>query len=144
MGVSLRGRLHKIGEVATFSQLPVKTIRYYEEIGLLAPTVERSESGYRLFTEGVLGRLAFIKRAQSLGLSLSEIRDILAVRDQGQLPCSEVKQHLETKVEAISKQIEALESLKVELQEILDGWQEAPSEKKIAITICPNIQSMPD
>ncbi|WP_083893669.1 MerR family DNA-binding transcriptional regulator [Kamptonema formosum] len=66
MGTSVAEKLHKIGEVAAISGISVKTIRYYEEIGLLAPTVERSESRYRLFGEGVLNRLTFIKRSQSI------------------------------------------------------------------------------
>ncbi|MGJ3246801.1 MAG: heavy metal-responsive transcriptional regulator [Elainellaceae cyanobacterium] len=131
----------KIGDIASESGLPVKTIRYYEEIGLLVPTVERSEAGYRLFDPAVLNRLAFIKRAQSLGLSLQEIHQILGIHDEGQLPCGEVKQHLEVKVESISAQIEALEMLRAELQGILSGWQEQPAPDRIAKTICPNLQS---
>ncbi|HBL11466.1 MAG TPA: heavy metal-responsive transcriptional regulator, partial [Cyanobacteria bacterium UBA11162] len=73
----------KIGDVSSQTGLSVKTIRYYEEMGLLAPTTTRSESGYRLFTPQALKRLAFIKRAQSLGLSLSEIHEILEVYDSG-------------------------------------------------------------
>lgn len=133
-------KLLRIGEVALASGLPVKTVRYYDEIGLLAPTVERSESGYRLFTPHVLNRLAFIKRSQSLGLSLSEVQQILDVHDQGQVPCGEVKHHLESKVAEINQQIEALETLKSELQGILSGWQDQPSPDRFAQTICPNIQ----
>lgn len=133
--------LLKIGEVAAQSGLSVKTIRYYEEIGLLTTTVERSEAGYRLFDSQVLNRLAFIKRAQSLGLSLSEIQEILVVHDHGELPCGEVKQRLEVKVAAIAQQIEALETLKTELQGILSGWEEQPPVDRIAHTICPNLQS---
>jgi DNA-binding transcriptional MerR regulator len=129
----------KIGEVASNSGLPVKTIRYYEEIGLLTPTVDRSETGYRLFNPQVLNRLAFIRRAQSLGLSLSEIHQILNVHDKGELPCGEVKQHLQAKVQAITEQIEALETLKSELQGILSGWEEQPPSYRIAQTICPNL-----
>ncbi|MBW4486909.1 MAG: heavy metal-responsive transcriptional regulator [Trichocoleus desertorum ATA4-8-CV12] len=134
-------QLLKIGEVATQSGLPVKTIRYYEEIGLLTPTVERSEVGYRLFDRSVLNRLAFIKRAQALGLSLSEIHEVLGVHDQGQLPCGEVKQRLQTKLAAIAQQIEALKTLEDELQGILSGWEEQPPVHRIHQTICPNIQS---
>jgi MerR family transcriptional regulator, copper efflux regulator len=130
----------KIGEVATLSNLPVKTIRYYDDIGLLTTTVHRSDSQYRLFTQDVLNRLAFIKRSQALGLNLGEIRQILAVHDQGQLPCGEVRQHLQAKVEAITEQIEALETLRSELQGILSGWQEQPPTHRIAQTICPNLQ----
>ena len=140
MGNSAVAHWLKIGEVASLTGMPVKTIRYYEEIGLLAPTTSRSDSGYRLFTPTVLNRLAFIKRSQSLGLSLSEIQELLEVHDLGKLPCGAVKQHLLLKVEAITKQIEALEILKSELQGLLSGWQEQPPSDRIAQTICPNIQ----
>lgn len=130
----------KIGEVAQLSGLPVKTVRYYDEIGLLTPTVERSQSQYRLFHPEVLNRLAFIKRSQSLGLNLKEIQQILQVHDHGQLPCGEVKHHLEAKVSEINQQIEALMLLKTELQGILSGWQEQPPADRIQQTICPNIQ----
>jgi MerR family transcriptional regulator, copper efflux regulator len=132
--------LLKIGEVAAESGLSVKTIRYYEESGLLLPTVKRSESGYRLFQPQVLNRLAFIRRSQSLGLTLQEIQQILAVHDHGQLPCGEMRQHLELKVEAIEQQIQALETLRAELKGILSGWQDQPSSDRITQTICPNIQ----
>lgn len=132
--------LLKIGEVAASSYLPIKTIRYYEEIGLLTPTVRRSESNYRLFEPIVLGRLAFIKRAQSLGLSLREIQDILLVHDQGQLPCDDVKQKLQKKVQQITEQIESLQLLRSELQGLLSGWQERPPTDIAAQMICPNLK----
>jgi DNA-binding transcriptional MerR regulator len=138
--VTVSIKLLKIGEVAIRSGIPVKTIRYYEDIGLLKSTVQRSESGYRLFGSQVLNRLAFIKRAQSLGLSLNEIQEILNVHDSGQLPCGAVKEHLEAKVEAISKQIESLEILRADLQGLLSGWEEQPPDHLITQTICPNIQ----
>ncbi|MEG4120567.1 heavy metal-responsive transcriptional regulator [Microcoleus sp. N9_B4] len=140
MNISVAEKLYKIGSVAACSGLSVKTVRYYEEMGLLSPAVKRSPAGYRLFGETVFNRLAFIKRSQALGLSLQEIKDILQVRDRGELPCSEAKQHLTAKVEEISVQIAALETLKGELLGILNCWQEQPSEASITSTICPNIQ----
>ncbi|WP_293142518.1 heavy metal-responsive transcriptional regulator [Okeania sp. SIO3I5] len=131
----------KIGQVAALSGFPIKTIRYYEDIGLLEPSVERSESGYRLFEESVLGRLGFIKRAKSLGLSLREISEILVIRDRGELPCREVQHKLTTKVQDITSQIEALENLKTELQQILEHWQEEPSTDQASKNVCPNIQT---
>jgi MerR family transcriptional regulator, copper efflux regulator len=144
-GEGYAAMLLKIGEVATQSGLPIKTIRYYTEIGLL--TAERSElSGYRLFSPQIFWRLEFIKRAQTLGLSLKEIHQILDIHDQGQLPCAEVRQHLEDKIAAIDCQVAALLTLKQDLQEILSRWQE-PSEFEIEAgaiatspTICPNLQ----
>jgi len=134
--------LLKVGDVAEQCGLPTKTIRYYDDIGLLTPTVERSESGYRLFSPDVLNRLAFIKQAQALGLSLTEIHHILEIRDRGELPCGEVRHHLEAKVDAITQQIEALIALRSELQGILSGWEDHPSGDRAAHTICPNLQKL--
>jgi MerR family transcriptional regulator, copper efflux regulator len=140
MSGSLGVALLKIGEAASKSGLSVKTIRYYDEIGLLTPTVERSESGYRLFKPELMQRLAFIRRAQALGLHLSEVQQILTVHDQGALPCGEVKQHLEAKVTEVRQQIEALETLELELKGILSGWQDQPDRGRLEQTICPNLQ----
>jgi MerR family transcriptional regulator, copper efflux regulator len=134
--------LLKIGEAALKSGLSVKTVRYYDEIGLLTPTVERSKSGYRLFRPQVLQRLAFIRRAQALGLHLSEVQQILTVHDHGELPCGEVKQHLEAKVVEVRQQIEALETLELELEGILSGWQDQPNAERLEQTICPNLQGL--
>ncbi|MDB9313019.1 heavy metal-responsive transcriptional regulator [Spirulina sp. CS-785/01] len=131
----------KIGQVASESGLSVKTIRYYEELGLLTPVVHRSKAGYRLFDRKIFNRLAFIKRSQSLGLSLQEIQDILTVHDHGELPCGTVKEHLQQKLDEITQKIESLQILQSELQGILSGWQEHPSQDKIETTICPNIQT---
>lgn len=140
MAVSIASNhLLRIGEVAIASRLPVKTIRYYDDIGLLKPNVERSDSRYRLFTAAVLNRLSFIKRAQALGLSLSEIQHILQVHDAGNLPCGAVRQHLQSKLDEIHAQIQSLETLKSELQGILSGWQDNPSSQSLAQSICPNI-----
>jgi DNA-binding transcriptional MerR regulator len=137
--VSLASSLLKIGEVAEASGLPVKTIRYYDEIELLTPTVERSQTSYRLFHREVFDRLTFIKRAQSLGLSLAEIKDILKVHDQGELPCGEIKHQIQEKVSVIAQQIEELTIRKTELQSLLAQWQEYPSADLAVQTICPNL-----
>lgn len=140
MNYSLAQSLLKIGEVATSSGLSVKTIRYYEQLGLLAPNVIRSDTKYRLFDPAVMDRLSFIKRAQSLGLALTEIKEILAVHDRGVLPCHEVKQHLQDKLQRIDQQIQSLLSLRSELAELLSHWQEDPAQL-VSERICPNIQT---
>jgi DNA-binding transcriptional MerR regulator len=71
---------------------------------------------------------------------LDEIRDILEIYDRGELPCGEVKHHLEAKVEEIDRQIQALKTLKSELKGLLSGWEDRPSRDRISQTICPNIQ----
>jgi MerR family copper efflux transcriptional regulator len=130
----------KIGEVAKQSGLPVKTIRYYADLDLLTAVMGRSPNGYRVFTAAVLNRLAFIRRAQALGLSLQEIGEILGIHDQNTLPCGVVKEHLLDKLAAINEQIRELSTLRAELQGILSGWQDFPAQDGNSGTICPNLQ----
>jgi DNA-binding transcriptional MerR regulator len=128
-----------IGSVAKESGIPIKTIRYYDELGLLK-TSGRTEGGYRLFSADVLSRLKFIKRAQSLGLSLSEIKEFLEVHDQGNLPCDHIKVKLEDKVADIDRQIRQLQLLKQELEGLLSGWETLPDHPEE--TICPIIEQI--
>ena len=126
-----------IGSVAKESGVPIKTIRYYEELGLLKAS-GRTEGKFRLFTSDVLTRLSFIKRAQSLGLTLSEIRELLTVHDRGDLPCEHIKVKLQDKLSDIDEQIQQLLILKLELQALLSGSSTLP--KKVDSIICPLIE----
>jgi DNA-binding transcriptional MerR regulator len=127
----------QIGAVAKESGVPIKTIRYYEELGLLKSSA-RTAGGFRLFNADVLARLHFIKRAQSLGLSLSEIKEFLNVHDGGELPCEQIKIKLEDKVKEIDEQIQQLLILKQELEGLLSGWEIKPDHSHL--TICPIIE----
>jgi len=127
----------QIGVVAKESGVPIKTIRYYEELGLLTSS-GRTEGGFRLFNSDVLARLHFIKRAQSLGLSLSEIKEFLNVHDGGELPCEHIKIKLEDKIKAIDEQIHQLLILRQELSGLVSGWETIPENPEK--TICPIIE----
>ncbi|MEA5621041.1 heavy metal-responsive transcriptional regulator [Cronbergia sp. UHCC 0137] len=126
-----------IGQVKSLSGIPIRTIRYYESLGLLKAS-GRTEGGYRQFSTDVLSRLAFIKRAQHLGLSLEEIQEILNVYDQGQPPCGEIKDKLQEKVTQIDHQIDQLLTLRSEISVLLSGWKE--TEKQQQDIICPILQ----
>ncbi|MDM9580494.1 heavy metal-responsive transcriptional regulator [Nostoc sp. GT001] len=126
-----------IGNVAKSSGVPIKTIRYYEELGLLR-SLGRTEGGFRLFNSDVLARLHFIKRAQSLGLTLSEIKDFLNVHDGGELPCVHIKAKLQDKITAIDEQIQQLLILRQELSGLVSGWETIPENPEQ--TICPIIE----
>lgn len=127
----------QIGLVAKESGVPIKTIRYYEELGLLKAS-SRTEGGYRLFDTDVFARLNFIKRSQSLGLSLLEIKEFLDVHDQGELPCDHIEIKLKDKIVTITQQIEQLQILKLELEGLLSGWETVPEIPEN--TICPIIE----
>lgn len=127
----------QIGVVAKESGVPIKTIRYYEELALLK-SLGRTEGGFRLFNSDVLERLHFIKRAQSLGLSLSEIKEFLDVHDSGELPCEHIKFKLEDKVQAIDEQIQQLLILRQELSGLISSWEMKADNDHL--TICPIIE----
>ncbi|MEH2315396.1 MAG: heavy metal-responsive transcriptional regulator [Nostoc sp.] len=131
-------KLLLIGQVTDISGIPIRTIRYYESLGLLKSS-RRTEGGFRQFSLDVLTRLAFIKRAQNLGLSLEEIGNILQVYDQGQAPCGEIKEKLENKLLQIDHQIDQLLTLRSEIDGLLSGWKNNGRQHKD--TICPIIQN---
>jgi DNA-binding transcriptional MerR regulator len=107
-----------IGELAVRSGVAAKTLRYYEDIGVIdAP--ERSAGGYRLYGEEVLPRLEFIRSAQALGLSLGEIRGIVALRDDGETPCGHVLELLRTRSREVAKTIRQLRLLDAELKALV-------------------------
>jgi MerR family transcriptional regulator, copper efflux regulator len=122
----------KIGELSSKSQVPIRTIRYYEEIGLL-PVPDRSEGHFRLFPSETIQRLLFIKRLQILGLSLH----CLVLFDRGELPCAELRIKLERHIEAIDQQIQEMAALRQQLCDTLQDWDETPQPQENII--CPNL-----
>ena len=104
----------RIGELAEKVGVNPKTIRYYEGIGLL-PDPERLPSGYREYTDDDVDRLRFIRTAQRLGLSLSEISEILGFRDRSERPCDYVLGVLDRQVADLDRRIAEMRELRREL-----------------------------
>ena len=75
------GKMHQIGEVAAEVGLSLRTVRYYEEAGLVRPS-QRTGGGYRLYGEEQIARLALIKQMKPLGFSIQEMRQLLKARDR--------------------------------------------------------------
>jgi DNA-binding transcriptional MerR regulator len=109
----------RIGEVASRSGVSAKAIRYYEDIGLVLPP-RRLASGYRDYDESALDRLAFVRAAQAVGLSLGEIRGILALRDDGDSPCGHVLGLLRSRSAELDRRIAELRSLRGELHRLVE------------------------
>ena len=97
----------KIGTASRKSGLPAKTIRYYEEIGLVR--AKRSENGYRTFTDVDLEHLKFVQRARSLGFTIEECRELLSLYQDTNRASSDVKNLTEAKILEIDRKIEELE-----------------------------------
>ena len=107
----------RIGELAGRLGVTTKSIRFYESIGLL-PDPARTPSGYRRYGEADAERLTFIKTAQRLGLSLDEIREIIAFRDRGERPCDYVADLLRRQVADLDGRIREMRTLRAELKSL--------------------------
>lgn len=125
----------RIGVLAERVGVNPKTIRYYEEVGLL-PAPERSASGYRLYRSADADRLRFIKGVQQLGFSLGEIGEILALRDRGEAPCRYVADRLESRWREIDRQVAELERLKRELERLRERSSRLPAQEPAADAYC--------
>ncbi len=108
----------QIGKVAQETGLGIHAIRFYEREGLLKQPI-RSEGGFRLFDRDSVRDLKFIPKAQELGFSLSEIRELLVLRRTTSEGCSHVRDLLTEKLEAVQKKIQELEALENEIRSAL-------------------------
>src|SRR3989337_3119740 len=106
-----------IGRLAERVGLEAKTLRYYDRVGLLPPAT-RTAAGYRLYDDSAARRLQFIRRAKALGISLADIRRILAVRDEGAAPCSHVLELVTRNLAAVESQIAHMEDLRADLRRL--------------------------
>ncbi len=108
-----------IGDVAARSGLPAKTIRYYEEIGLVTPL--RDGNGYRAFRETDLHKLAFLGRARALGFSIRDCRNLLQLYDDDRRTSAEVKQIAQAHLTEIERKIRDLREMGETLSELVDA-----------------------
>jgi DNA-binding transcriptional MerR regulator len=113
----------RIGEVARRTGLPVKTIRFYCDEGLLQPRT-RSSGGYRLFDEENLAELTIIRALRAMDVSIPELARILEVRRSGVCNCSVLKDSIAAKMTSIDQRISELSAMKNELSRLLDSWQD--------------------
>lgn len=108
-----------IGEVAERAGLPAKTIRYYEDIGLIRP--RRGENGYRMFQPNDLHKLAFIGRARALGFSIEDCRALLALYDDSSRESAQVKQIAQEHLSQIDDKITQLQSMRHTLAHLVEA-----------------------
>ncbi|WP_219416385.1 heavy metal-responsive transcriptional regulator [Pseudonocardia nigra] len=124
----------RIGELAERIGVNTKTIRYYEAIGLV-PAPPRTSSGYRIYSPEDEARVAFIKAAQHLGLSLQEIREVLALRQAGRAPCEHVREVLRDHIRDITRRIAELRRLRGELRALEAVVDEIPGDHALVCRI---------
>jgi DNA-binding transcriptional MerR regulator len=115
----------RIGELAATAGTTTKTLRFYEQTGLL-PRAERAANGYRDYGPESLSRLDFIRRGRAAGLTLAQIREVIGIRDAGNAPCHHVYEILGARLVDIERQIADLEVLRAALIQRRDQAGPAP------------------
>ena len=105
-----------IGHASKASNLPAKTIRYYEDIDLINPA--RTANGYRDYSDNDIHRLTFLQRSRSLGFSIEECRLLLSLYDDENRASADVKSIALSKITEIDRKIEELKSLRHTLSEL--------------------------
>ena len=107
-----------ISQIAVKTGLPPKTIRYYEEIGLITPN--RGANGYRVFTDTHAHKLAFLGRARALGFSIEDCRTLLALYEDDTRASADVKSIAKQHLSAINDKITQLQSMADTLSHLVD------------------------
>jgi MerR family copper efflux transcriptional regulator len=125
-----------IGEVAERARVHIETLRYYERRGLVA-SPPRSMANYRLYPEDAVRRVRFIKRAQELGFTLKEIKELLSLRAAPEAGCAEVRAHAEVKIKDIDEKIGSLTAMKSVLGKLV-----AECAGEGPLTDCPILESL--
>ncbi|MDQ6664862.1 MAG: MerR family DNA-binding protein [Acidobacteriota bacterium] len=124
-----------IGGLARLGGVNLETVRYYERRGLL-PKPPRTEAGYRQFPPETAHRLRFIKRAQELGFSLAEVRELLAFRVEPQQNCVDVRLRAKAKIAGIEEKLNTLAAMKDILRGLVERCESGVFDE------CPILASM--
>lgn len=125
-----------ISQVAKRAEVNIQTIRYYERQGLLAPT-SRNEAAYRIFSAESVRRIRFIKRAQELGFSLKEIKDLLSLRIDAHTTQADIRNRTQAKIADVEQKILHLQAIHASLLRMAEDCSGCGSLKD-----CPILESL--
>lgn len=125
----------RIGELAALTGTTTKTLRFYEQAGLLHPA-GRTTGGYRHYGQDAVARLDFIRRGRAAGLTLAQIREVLDVRDRGRAPCRHVEELLATRLRALDAQIADLQALRASVAQLHDTARSGDPDTCGAELVC--------
>ena len=117
---ALRQMAYTIGEIASRAGINISTLRFYERRGLL-PAPPRNVYGHRVYDSAEVSRLRFIKRAQALGFTLAEIKELLTLRESPEANCDRIRDRAEDRLQATERQIEELLEVRASLEDIVES-----------------------
>ena len=130
-------RLMRIGELARIAEVSTDTLRYYERLGLLEPEA-RSAAGYRLFGQRAAERVAFVRKAQAIGLTLEEVGRVIDAALDGSPPCDHVRATLRQRLAEVDRRMDDLRALRATLLEALDR---PPGRPEDGACVCAIIEA---
>jgi DNA-binding transcriptional MerR regulator len=128
----------KIGQLARQVGVTAKAIRFYEAKRVL-PRPTRGPNGYRLYGQDALETLTFVKQAAGLGLTLAEIREIIAIRHGGRPPCAHVRRLLEDKARELDRKLQDLIDMRRQIRRSLAAWSRHQPGRA---AVCPHIEGL--
>lgn len=131
--------MYTVSELSKQSGVSRETIRYYTKIGLIHPTRD-PDNGYRYFTDKDAELVSFTKKAKSLGLSLSEVAQVIEISNNGESPCELVQQLVRNKLWETRNQINELLSFSLKLEDVLKEWSDEDLSSYVNHSICPLIE----
>jgi DNA-binding transcriptional MerR regulator len=133
----------KIGRVAAEAGVGVQTLHYYERLGLLRKP-QRSTANYRLYSPEAVRCVQFIKKAQGIGLTLEETKQILNLKERGRAPCHKVAELGERHLREIDARLAQLRKYRRALADALNDWREEDiTERECAGEFCDLIERLP-
>ena len=133
----------KIGAIAQAAGVGVQTLHYYERLGLL-PKPKRSAANYRLYPPDVVRRVRFIKKAQAIGMTLEEAKQVLDLKDHGREPCRQVADLGEKHLREIDARLKQLRTYRDALSQAVRAWRkENLSQRHCAGEFCDLIEQLP-
>lgn len=133
----------KVSEIAAKSQVSPHTVRYYHKLGLLS-SVRDPANRYRRFDVSAVERLRFVLRAKALGVSLSEIREILELSHAGESPCPRVRDIVRARIAETAARIAELQRLQQRLELALRSWAHLPDRVPDGREVCHLIETFAD
>ena len=118
----------RIGELARRAGVTAKAIRFYERKGVLPPA-RRTANRYRVYGDDAAEILGFVKQASGLGLTLAEIKDIIAIRQGGRPPCTHVHDLLREKAAELDRKLKDLVDVRQRIRRSLAAWSRRPEKR---------------
>lgn len=131
----------RVAELAQAAKVTPATVRHYARTGLLHPGRD-TDNGYRLFSSSDVRRTVFIRQAQTLGLTLEDIKTILDEVDDGRIPCHQVKSLVESRLDAIKSRIAELKETECRITTAISMWNDTDDWRPSGKELCPLIERL--